>query len=445
MSTIFLPGIVPDFYAEALSSAYEQGWPIIENDLTQQREPDIWNKIRLDPKVSQAINQRTSQVAAKNYSIQPASDDPKDVQLAGLIEEDFENTPGFRPARKRMAEGIFRGRAYEFMESDRRMKSLDGGPAMPWWSVTKFKHVDKRRFRLNPIEKGTTKYKSQWELWNIRKREWRPISTGNWGSFLKCTFNDEEERLGYGRPLLESIFFLWWAKKEAEKYGLRALERWSSGWVTAKVDTSTNPGKEGRDSTSIRDAYATQLEKQRARHILVVNKEDDIQVIQGGGEGYQMVRDWIDYCDLCIIAVSMGSVLPFGGQEGVGSLSRAEVEAGVSDELLEFDRGILDEVITEQLIGRWCEMNRSNLMMLGLANAKQPRFITTNPKLEDPKTNVEVIKGSLEAGMTLRRDEAYERVGFSRPNADDPEEDLLRPQDLPSNATALPGPQLVTG
>jgi len=428
-----LTGLSPsgDFYTRALSSAYRHEFRLLDPDFSQDREADIWDIVRLDTKVSQSINQRTASIAAKNWTVQAETDEEPDVRLADLCEQALRKIRNFRESRKQLAMAVFRARSYAFIEGSRQSASFRDFPVMDWWIPNRLKDVDKRRLQLVPAEKG--KARAEWQLWNIRKDDFETISESDWQSFIAVTFGDEESRLGYGRGLLESIYFLHWAKQRVMKEGFKAIERWAQGWVVGKVD-SNKTGGAGTDSTTARDTMRDELEKHRSKHVLVVDQGDEISIVQGGGEGYQMVRDMVDYCDNCIMAAAMGSVLPFGGQEGVGSLSRAEVEANISDELLEFDRGKIDECLTERLIQQFMNLNRGNLFRLGLARARRPRFITTNPKIEDPKTNAEVIAMVLGAGIPLKKDEVYERLGFSKPAKED---ELIEPQ----QPMALPQPQ----
>ena len=138
MSLPILQGTFPagDLYANALSSAYLQDWRILDPDLSQQREPEIWEKIQRDGRIAQAIHQRCAGVAGGDWTIQPASDDQVDKQLAEVVREAFADIRQFREARKKLAHAIFRGRAYGYIEGSRRSVQLGDYPAQEWWMKT---------------------------------------------------------------------------------------------------------------------------------------------------------------------------------------------------------------------------------------------------------------------------------------------------------------------
>jgi len=407
---------VSDLYGQALSSAYDE-FRIIDPDLTLEKEANIWDKIRRDGKVSQAISQRTASVAAKRWNVQPATDSQESKDLALWAEDMLKVIPDFREARRQLAAGIFRARAYAWVNGKRRFWSPGEFQPKRWWTPTKLKNIDKNRLELRPVmlEDGT-KREAIWHLYSRERRKWEPLRK-SW-PLLKIVFSDEEGRLGYGRGLLESLYFLWWAKQTIFKEGLQGVMRWAQGFLVAKVSNDKPSGGLGRDGTSARNVMRDELVKHRGKNVAVVSSTDEIALVTGGGEGHQIVMGMLEYVNNEILSTGLGGVTPFGGAAGKGSLARAEVEQEVSDEQLEFDRGKLDETLN-RLIGFVISVNRPQLAEIGLGNARTPNFETTSDKKEDPEVNARVAKTALESGAKLRMDEYYQKIGYTQPSDDD--------------------------
>jgi len=409
---------VPELYSRALSSAYHFEWRIIDPDFSQEKEPDVWELIRRDGKIAQAIMQRTSTVASKNWSVEPGGDGEKDAEVASWCEEILEGIPDFRESRKCLAQGIFRGRSYGFVTGRRELAQYGNLPAKRWWVPTRIQDIDKRRVQIVPEvdhKRKKTKLSSHKELWSVAEQEWLEISPSGSRQLIELVYSDEEGRLGYGRGLLDSLYFLYWAKHSVLKEGLQAIERWAQGFILAKVDPD-KAGAAGTDTLTNRNAMRNEIQKHRGKHVLVVDKTDEVDMVRGGGEGYQIVRDMVNYLDESIMGVAMGSVLPFGVGEATGSMARAQVEEEVSDELLEFDRGKLDEVLTRKLIRLIYDANRPQLSEVGYLQARLPKFKTSQAKRDDPEKNARVVQVALQTpGIKLKRDEVYEKLGFTVP------------------------------
>lgn len=291
---------------------------------------------------------------------------------------------------------------------------------MAWWLPTRLRHIDKRAVRLVPDRRRD----GDREVVVVRRELFRP-SDGRWITLdqmtrrllLEIVYDDEQGRLGYGRGLLEALYFLWWAKGVVLKEGCQAVERWAQGFLVAKVDTE-KPGSTSANTAAIRNAARDELEAHRSRHVAVMDKADEVDLVTGGGEGWQIAIEMLRYLDDCIMATSMGSIRPFGGGDA-GSFARARVEEETSDELLEFDRGIVDQTLTRGLIPLVIDNNREILSRLGLLDIRSPRFSTSQEKRDDPEKNARVVETTLRSGVPLKKTEVYERVGFSAPAEDD--------------------------
>lgn len=418
-----LQGVFPsgDLYAQALSTVYRTDWRILDPDLSQEREPEIWERIQRDGKISQAIHQRCSAVAGGDWSVQPASDDPQSETIADICSDALREIRNFRESRKKLAHAIFRGRSYAYIEGRRKVIKLGEFPAMDWWVPEKLTDIDKRRIQLVPHSEqdddGQVQLSVRRQIWSIPQMKWLDLPASELQNLIEMVWGSEESNFHYyGKPLLESLYFIWWCKMEVMTSGLSLLERTAGGMVTIAVDEENHPGADGTDSESIRNAYLDELKKARSEHAFVYSKGDELQVLTSDGGGQQQVRDWLMYLDSAILSTALGATLPFGGGDpGVGSLARAETEREISDGFLTYDSELLDELMTRKLVRQFIHLNWSNFQELGLDPQKLPKFTTTHTPREDPNANVGVISQALQAQIPLLRTEVYDKLGFTMP------------------------------
>lgn len=414
-----------DLYNRSLSAAYRVWSRLYDPNYALAREPEAWEKIRRDSTIAQVIDQRLNAVASRTYRVEAASDKPEDETAAAIVEEMIKGIHGFNSARKLLAQAIFRSRAYAYIEGSTKLASYADTVPQMWWAPTRLRDVDPRRIRYRPIrelnEVGVEIIRVATELWSVNREEYQELVHPEY--FIKHKYEGEsEQRLGYGRGLMDSLYFAWWVRTQVWKSGLEGLERWASGIVIGKVD-SFREGSTGKTNEDIRDELLESLSIMKSRHVLVTGKEDEVQVIDGGAPGHQMVVNLLKYLDDAIKNLVLGASMPYGGGEG-GSYARAEVEENSSEALVQFDRQKMDEQLTSDLIGLIWYQNRPQFAAIGLGAAKMPHFSSVQEKREDPTVAATIITQMAQAGLPLRLDEVYDRIGFTRPrlDGDDPDE-----------------------
>tara|TARA_R100001594_G_scaffold128734_2_gene167125 strand:- start:2352 stop:3704 length:1353 start_codon:yes stop_codon:yes gene_type:complete len=410
-----------DLYNNALSAAYSVWTRLYDPDYALSREPDVWTKIRRDATISQAIEQRLNSVAARQWRVEGYTDEEQDQEAAGLMEDLIKNIRQFNGARKLLACAIFRGRSYAYIEGKYLPLALGDGVTRQWWVPIRLRDVDPRRVRYRPDpivrEDGTEEMRVITDMWNVTRREYLPMEHPEW--FVKVKYYGEEEsRLGYGFPLIESLYFFWWIKGIIWREGLQGLERWSQGIVIGKIDSFREGGTD-KTNQDIRDDLYTALKDMRSRNILVTDKETELEVKDGGMAGHQMVTGFLEMIDKKILGLVLGSALPYGGGEGVGSMARAEVEENTTETLIQFDRTKMDEDLTHDLVSQVWRMNKKNFAEVGLGTANMPKFSSVQEKREDPTVVAGIISQMSAVGLPLRKDEVYERIGFTMPKDDD--------------------------
>jgi hypothetical protein len=238
---------------------------------------------------------------------------------------------------------------------------------------------------------------------------------------MEYVYNDEEGRLGYGRPSLgEPLFFYQRFKAIALERGLQALDRFVGGLITVNIDDN-RLASVGKGNADHAQKFRDELEKMRGKHIITVGKNEEIKVTDMPANSMKGVQDFIQYFDEACVTLILGSVRPSGGGEG-GSLARTSEEAETTESLIQFDRQNLDEVFTHSLVRLFMRLNKPQLMGLGYLDCceRMPKFSTLQEKRQDYSKNAADLKVLLDAGVRLKPDEVYEKIGYTEPSANDP-------------------------
>lgn len=431
----------PDMYVWALQQAYSNGYRLYDPSFALEQDPAIDEKLRRDPIVQQAMNDRLASVAARDWMVVPADDSKEDKLAARIVERLLKRCRGFRTSRRRLAQAIFDGRAVELVRGERQPLALKGAnegdeipPGLLWWTPTSMKNIGAKRFRWGVRGGDAANAEIVNEYWSVKRGDWIPV--GPDVPLVWLAYDDREQTLGYGRGLREAMYHYYWAKGVCLREGLQGIERWAQGMIVGKINSQAIGGT-GKDADAAKAQLLATLRNHRAQYGgIVMDSADEIDVKWPAGTGQAMVIDFIKMLDDAITRLITGALLPSGGGEQ-GSLARAREEGGTVEKVVQMDRDILDDAITEHLIGCVWEANQPNLQQIGLGDVEMPRYETVHAKVEDPTVNAGVIAQVLQAGMPVKRQEAYEKVGLTMPGPDD---DVIQPMlpDVGGTEDAVP-------
>ena len=429
--TVMLTGTSPnaELYSRALSNAYRWYYRLIDPDWSIEQDPEIWiKKAWRDPVLAQAMQTRMHMVAGREWQIQPGRKNPSpdDTRAADVVADAFARIAKFSEARALLATSVLRGSSYAFTEGTRETVTL-AGLRGKWWTPRKLRNISKQRFIYTPEtithEDGRQTVEVQTRFYPLMD-PWPVVVPPEFAErLIKVIYLDEEDRLTGigGRPLLESVYFLFWAKSEVMKTGLQTLEKWAGGMLIAKTDLHANPGELGRDSDSVKNEMLSMLESMRGRHVAVIDKEDEIEHIDGGqGGGGAAFLEFLRYMDEKIVGLLLGSVLPFGQSgDSAGSYARAVEERAVSDLILDFDKQNVSEAISDTVIRLFWKNNRPQLAAAGLADAAMPQFSILPERRDDFAANAQILSQAINSNMPIKASEAYEKLGLTQPTQED--------------------------
>lgn len=430
-----MSGIVPllhrsvhqDLYAWALAQAYLGDWRVYDPSYALSQDPDIYAKVERDAIIAQAIRQRQHAVAGKRWTVESASDDPRDKRLAQVVEQLLKKVKRFNPARFQLSKAFLLGSTFAAIEGRFRKVKLPGDTAeRSWWVCEGLKDVDRRRFmRWSTRDQDTQEVHVRWKMWSLATRQFEELTHPEW--YVKHIYDDREASLGHGVGLIEPLYWYFMAKGIALREGLAGLERWAQGWVIAKVSPEREASVD-RTNDDVVERWIDRLQKHRSRHVFVHSTDEEIEVKDAPMGAAGMVTEYLNYLDSAVTRLLTGSLLPSGGGGQAGSYARADVESDVSVMVTQYDQELLDETMSDQLIGFLCDINRPVLAEIGLDGATLPHLRSVRAKFEDPEANARVIQAALQVNVPLVAAEVYEKLGMTKPTDED---ELIEPVQNP--------------
>jgi len=421
MSQVFPQGSQSAYtrYVNALSDAIKNRDWVYDPSFALQSDRQIYEKILRDPVAAHAIRFRKHLVAAAEVRVVSASERPEDEAAAKICEDLLRKISGFTDARICLANAIFQGSSYARITGSRKniiAGTLPGGDdpvPLNWWVPERLQDVDRRRFRLERDPKTKTMH---WQLWSVERRDWEPLTHPEW--FIRSVYEAVESSLGYGRGLLDTLYYFQSTKARSLQDLTSAGERFGQGLITIAIDNlraadGRPVGGDLNSTSKIAADWQRELGKQRSRHVLVHDSRDELKTYNGIGEGWQLLQWILGYLDNAQVTAILGSTLPTLEGDG-GSRALGEVQENSTEALVQADRARLADDLTRDLLGLIWRLNRDQIMAQ-VGPAQMPTLKIDQRKREDPKEAADLIAVLLGAGVKLRAREVYEKVGFTMP------------------------------
>jgi phage gp29-like protein len=207
----------------------------------------------------------------------------------------------------------------------------------------------------------------------------------------------------YGVGLLSRLQWVFWFKKQALTFWLRAGERTAIPNTIGSYNGTYNEQYQ-RDLLQL-------LEDLQNSGVAVKPDTWSIEVLHKAersgafGEGFEKLCAFLN--DEISKAV-VGSTLTSSEGRRSGSLALGQIHDQVRSEKIEEDARLLMEVINHQLIRPLVDFN------FGPA-VPAPRFVIDTDEKEDLKAEIEIDKALLESGVSLETDYFYEKYGRPKP------------------------------
>lgn len=407
-------------FVAALSALYLNGIQLYDPSMWLSRDPEVEERMLRDADIAHAVGHRQRLVAGKQWSMQSESDAPI-AQLANHVGTQLlKSIKHFTTARQQLARAFLSGQRFARIVGEPRTLTLGDGRPRTWWVPTQLVDMDKRMFRTVPIvAKGVVS--KRYEQWSIGRRQWEPMSVDDARCTIRHTYQDDQTSLGYGRGLREALGWWWFAKTEVFQESLQAVERFAQGILSAKIDGARD-ATTGLPNQEIIRQWTAVLQDLRSRHVLVYDANDQVEHIQMGGEGWQLLSEIRAELKSTITELILGANLPTGADSG-GSYALANVQQDSTEAIVQFDREAMEETLNDDLVRCVWERNWPNLVELRIEKFP-PRFTLVQDKVMDPEKRANVAATLSGIGLPLSKRDLYDQTGFKQP---EPGEDVLTP------------------
>ena len=420
-------------YVRDLHSIWASRTQVFDPSLWLAREPDAEEKMLMDADIRGAIDHRRRLVAGKQWTLMPRQESGPNADLAVSVGTScLGKLKRFTMSRALLARAFFHGQRFAKIHSAPFSLTLGDGKPRTWVLPVKLEDQDKRVYRKVSKDGGVTAF---WERFDIPRAVWVVLGATESVGVIKHTHDDEQASLGYGSALREALAWWWYTKAHIFSESTQAAERFGQGMLMVKVDGL----KDAETSLPNEDLHKQHLDKwedMRARHIIVMDKEDDAQILDMAGTGSELLSGLRKELRDTIFTLVLGANLPTSASEG-GSYALAEVQENSTEAIVQFDREALEETMSDDLIGFVWYHNHKNLAELGIAD-EMPRFNITQEKILDPEVRARVAAQASAIGLSLAEEELYEQFGFRKPEEG---EAVLAPQPAqqPLGQGGLPG------
>lgn len=421
-----------EIYSRRFASVYRTLSTVYDPSAAIQDEPNIEEKVLQNARLAHALNTRWEQIAGRKWTVSGGEEaTPEEQVLAKITMQGLANIRRFTTARKMLARADFSGARFAEVRKQTIWAPWGDGKNRRWVVPCVIKDIPKERFRWQRTP--GTKTSVHLEIFSLDADTWIPVPEN--APVLRHVFDDSEETLGYGRGLREALYFVWYAVSHIHRERMDAIERFGQGRLVLKI-AGDKDAQVGATNTQIRDRALATLAKMKARHEFVIGQGDELDQMEGSMTGHEMMSSAEEECYQAAEQLCMGSVLPTGGGTDKGSLARARVEEGSSDDLFHTCGDMLEESISEGLCVPFTVDNFSNLREMGLDGVPHPKFQILRDGKGDPLQNAQRIQAAQAAGLKIKRSEAYDLCELTEPGEDD---DVLEPPQQASPFGAPPG------
>lgn len=446
VQSMMLRNVAPQLYISALQSAWSTRLQIYDPSIWLHRDASVDEKMMRDADIAAAVNYRTQLVAGQSWVIQPRHEDSPRAKLVTMVATELlDSIRHFSTARRMLAMSFLSGARYAEIQGEHRTLKIGDGKPRVWWVPTNLRDMDKRRVRLVRVDdgnkgirppdaypegydprtysRGTARHaRTAWEYWSVTRAEWVRISDEGSMRMVRNVYMDDESSLGHGRGLRDSLGWWWYAKEHVFAESLDAVERFAQGILVAKVD-GIRDGSKGAPNSEVIRQWTRVLEDMRSRKVLVFDKEDEVEHVQMNAAGWELLRTIREELRQTIRSLILGGTLNTGGTEAdEGSYARAKVHEDATAALVSFDREVLQESLTDDLLQCIWSKNWANLVDLGIHGEPMPEFVIEDETQEEPKERAEVASTLVGMGLPLAKADLYDKTGFRKP---DPGEEVV--------------------
>ena len=236
--TLYLRQVNDLQYSYALSSAYKSQW-VYDPSMALANEPDIWEIVRNDA-VMKGVMNRCVRAVVRPWKVVAARHSRKknDRLYADICWDGLSHIDEFDARRRRLADAIFLSRTYGAIMWEKKFVSLAETPKMDWWLPVEIRDIDRRRVHLVADWSRDGKSKTVVKkMFDTNTHQWVKIDDAMRASMIEWVYENTEDRVGYGRGLLEAIYFYHYMKSVTFEKISQGIDRWANGIWKVTLDS----------------------------------------------------------------------------------------------------------------------------------------------------------------------------------------------------------------
>lgn len=411
-----------------LRSGYDR---IPDPDFALSKDSDFWEKIEGNATVRGARDYRRHLVSGPRVTLEAKT--PLQEPLLPYVEALLQEIRQFGTARLGFADAPFRGHVAGRMFGHYEERDLIGdGITRRWFLLDKIRVQPKGRWELKrwKEEDGTVRF--GWAVWSFGREAgeegepgWIVPENPEW--YIHHFYGQNEEYL-YGRDLARVLYWLAHAEHVLWEAGLDTAERFGAPWILAKLkqEIGAQTPESGSDIEAFRTTAQSILnvvEKLRANNVLVGDERLlDIDLLEAGLRGSDIVDRLIERIQQMVRILILGSNMPTAAVQG-GSFALAQVQDESTRRLVRYDRNLLGETLTDQMLDRVLDWNRGALATIAhpdrpgitLADVGTPRVLISDDEVDDASQKEFRLRFAQAVALPIQNEELYSLGGFSPP------------------------------
>jgi|GEM_PF-632444 len=356
---------------------------------------EVYDKMLTDGQVSAVQTMKKAAILQSGWHIEPASEDPMDVEIAEKVEWDFKKMKGTLVDR---LWDIMSAKDYGFSVTEKIHWIINHGEYEGLIGLKDLKTRKPHSFTFKVDEFGNLLALHQNALYGVSLNENLPPE--------KFVILVNKKKFGnwFGESDLRSIYMHWWSKYNHLKWWNMYGERHGIPLAKATYEAGT--------SASIQDDLKDIVKVIQTQMSVMLPPGCDIEFVEAksGGERYFQLS--INYHDISIAkGLLMPQLLGMSTESKQGSFAQSKTHFDMFVLTIEMARKQLEEeVVDEQIIKPLVDFN--------YVVEEYPKFkfnpLTSEDKFEIAKTWIDIVSGGLSIPDLKDENRLRELLGFAQ-------------------------------
>ena len=381
-----------------------------EDTLLARKGLSVYREMLTDATVLRTLNDKKFAVLSSDWSVVPASDEQRDIDIAEHCEWTFKRMDGTLSEAVR---GFLSMLEWGYSVSEIIFDIVEAGKYSGSYGIKTIRLQGVDYIRLTPTEFG--------EVGSIAICQ--PDYTYKEVPMWKFPHIAHQKEFGlmFGRSDLRAVYKHYWSKNELLKLWNMYLETFGRPTRVAKYAA-------GKNITA--DAILNALKDMTGGALAI---PDDMSLTflepQNAGSGFDAAIKWNDEQ---IVKGILGQTLTSGEGDRVGSMALGNVHAETREDWIAYLRKAVSELINEKVIRLWVDLNYAGV-------SEYPTLVWRPRKSGLTIATVADLSALGDTGMLTNRDVNKIREALSLPWSEDFDTDgiFLRPTPTPTGVDPM--------